>query len=124
MLVVALLSLACASCATPTATVGPSPAASRATDFAVPGKRYRLQMPPPHMRESIARLMQTARAPRFIRLSPQQLRRRCPGSTNVLGCTKTMRTLKVVYVNSLLEGEELRMVLVHEYAHYLYDWKH
>ena len=119
-----LLALTCTSCAGPAATTKSWPDGSRVTDFAVPGKNYRLQMPPQHMRDGIARLMQAGRAPHFLRLHPRQLRQRCPGAVDVLGCTRSMRNLKVVYVNSLLQGEELRMVLEHEFAHYLYDWKH
>lgn len=121
-----LVALICTSCVGPAATTKAWPTGAGGTDFAVPvpGKRYSLQMPPQHMRDGIRKLMQTGRAPHFLRLHPRQLRQRCPGAFHVLGCTKSLRNLKVVYVSSLLRGEELQMVLEHEFAHYLYDWKH
>lgn len=119
-----LVALTCMSCTGPAATTGSRPGGFRVTEFAVPGKSYRLRMPPQHMRDEIAALVQAGQAPRFLRLHPRQLRQRCPGAFDVLGCTRSMRNLKVVYVSSLLRGEELRMVLEHEFAHYLHDWKH
>lgn len=45
-------------------------------------------MPAEHMRERIVRLMEAGRAPRYLRLHPRELRRRCPGTAHILGCTK------------------------------------
>jgi Zn-dependent protease with chaperone function len=121
---IVLVAVLCTSCAGTTATTGGAQSSARVMDFAVPGKNYRLRMPPEHMRERIHQLMQAGRAPRYLQLHPRELRRRCPGTIHILACTKSVRNLKVIYVSSLLKDEELQMVLVHEFAHYLYDWKH
>ena len=120
----AFLMLMTAPCLAPTTASGADPPVGRSTHFAVPGKSYRLLMPPEHMRKDIARLMREGRAPRYLKLGQSELRRRCPGTSRILGCTKSLKNLKVIYISNLLKGEELQMVLIHEFAHYLYDWKH
>jgi hypothetical protein len=90
----------------------------------VPNKSYRLQMPPEPMQKQIERLMRAGTAPHYTVVTPDQMRKRCKGGAIILGCTKSMMGLKVVYVSSKVKGPELHMVLVHEFAHYLFDWKH
>ena len=100
---------------------------SNAADVAlvrVPDKSYRLQMPPESMQIEIERLMRSRKAPHYTVVTPTQMHQRCKGAAIILGCTKSMMGLKVVYVSSKVKGRELHMVLVHEFAHYLFDWRH
>lgn len=120
----ALVAVLCVSCASPSTTSGWRDVSGPAIEFAVPGKSYRLQMPPLHMRTEIERLMRAGRAPRYTILSPAQMRHRCRGAEIILGCTKRLRNLRAIYISSGLKAEERHMVLVHEYAHYLYRWEH
>ena len=100
---------------------------SSAADVAlvrVPDKSYRLLMPPEPMQTEIERLMRAGRAPHYTVVTPAQMHKHCKGAAIILGCTKSMMGLKVVYISSELKGHERHMVLVHEFAHYLFDWKH
>lgn len=120
---VGVLTLICVACSTtdPTATGATVPQVEM---LALPGAGAKVPMPPAWMRAQIERRMSQGRVPGFVEVSSGKLRKACAVHEALLGCMVNFNGLKVTYIRSGLSPEVRHMVLVHEYAHDLYDWVH
>jgi hypothetical protein len=119
--VVAVLTTACAATIDKTTTGSIPPQVEM---LALPGNAGMVPMPPAWMRKQIEARMSKGRIPGFVEVSSAKLRKACISHWELLGCMVNLKGLKVTYIRSGLSPEVKHMVLVHEYAHDLYDWKH
>lgn len=120
----AILTLICAACS---ATIDRTMTGSIPQDvemLALPGNGGLVPMPPAWMRTQIEARMRAGTVPGYVEVTSGRIKDACAADEDLLGCVVTFRGLKVTYVRSGLSAETKHMVLVHEYAHDLYDWKH
>jgi hypothetical protein len=97
----------------------------RAMLAAVPGADYKLLMPPVEMQQRIETLIRTGKAPRYVTMPERRIADICGrGEHVVLGCVYETGVGKTIFIAETSRGEARHMLLVHEYAHYLYDWRH
>lgn len=92
--------------------------------LALPGDGAKVPMPPSWMRRQIEQRMSQGKVPGFVEVSPARLQQNCAAHEQLLGCVINFQGLKVTYVRAGLTADVRHMVLVHEYAHDLYDWQH
>lgn len=115
---VAVLLCAC------TSSIGSSDI-SRARYSEVPGEDYKLLMPPKGLQDKIAGLMATGDTPAYLSLPQASISAICgPNLSHVLGCVVETRVGKTIFISRGVSGEARRMLLMHEFAHYLYGWHH
>ncbi|RYH04713.1 MAG: hypothetical protein EON57_09180 [Alphaproteobacteria bacterium] len=118
---VAILTTACAATIDKTTTGSIPPQVEM---LALPGNGGMVPMPPAWMRKQIEQRMNQGRVPGYVEVSTGKLRRACIADEDLLGCMVNLKGLKVTYIRSGLSKDVKHMVLLHEYAHDLYDWKH
>jgi hypothetical protein len=121
MAAVAVLTTACATTIDKTTTGSIPPQVEM---LALPGNGGMVPMPPAWMRKQIEQRMNRGRVPGYVEVSTSKLRRACIADEDLLGCMVNLKGLKVTYIRSGLSKDVKHMVLLHEYAHDLYDWKH
>lgn len=92
--------------------------------MAMPGTSKSIPMPPKAMRQKIERLMRSGKAPGVVMIAPRQMQARCGVHGHLLGCVTGLGGMQVIYIRKGMSRELEHMALVHEYAHYLYDWEH
>ena len=92
--------------------------------MAIPGDGRTVPMPPKWMRKQIEQRMSQGRVPGYIEVPASRLRRTCRADEALLGCVVNLKGLKVTYIQAGLPKDVRHLVLVHEYAHDLYDWEH
>lgn len=118
-----VLTLVCAACSafdsTTTGSIAP-----QVEMLALPGGGGKVPMPPAWMRQQIEQRMRQGRVPGFVEVPAAKIRSACVADEDLLGCMINLQGLKVTYIRSGLSAELKHMVLLHEYAHDLYDWKH
>lgn len=105
-------------------TTGSVPGDPQVDMLALPGGGGSVPMPPAWMRKQIEARMSQGRVPGFVEVPSGKLRDACIADEDLLGCMVNLKGLKVTYIRSGLSAEVKHMVLLHEYAHDLYDWKH
>jgi hypothetical protein len=82
-------------------------------------------MPPEAMQRKIEALMRRGKGPRYTSLPERQIGDVCGGGEGIiLGCVYETRVGKTIFITKTAKGAALHMLLVHEYAHYLYNWRH
>lgn len=98
---------------------------------AVPGNKHNLLLPPERMRRDIAALIRAGKAPKHVALSMRDLKQACLGRQVkwvLLGCAggsvQTLLYGAPILIWEGLRGDDQDFVLVHEMAHYVYDWRH
>lgn len=123
---VAILTITCAACAATIdkTTTGSVPKDAQVEMLALPGGGGIVPMPPAWMRKQIEARMSQGRVPGYVEVPSGKLRKACVADEDLLGCMVNLKGLKVTYIRSGLSAEVKHMVLLHEYAHDLYDWKH
>lgn len=127
-----VLTLICAACTAVTQNleVGDRPAVITKASLgnvemmALPGTGKTVPMPPAWMRKQIELRMAQGRAPGFVEVSSSRLAKACTARQELLGCMINLQGIKVTYIRSGLSAETRHMVLVHEFAHDLYNWRH
>jgi hypothetical protein len=92
--------------------------------MSMPGDGRKVPMPPAWMRKQIEQRMNSGRVPGYVEVSASKLQQKCRAHDQLLGCVVNFNGLKVIYVRTQLTADVRHMVLVHEYAHDLYDWVH
>ena len=105
-------------------TTGSLPASASVEMLALPGGGGRVPMPPAWMRQQIEARMDQGRVPGFVEVPTRKLRESCATHEDLLGCMVDYKGLKVTYIRAGLSADVKRMVLLHEYAHDLYGWRH
>ena len=118
---VAVLTTACAATIDKTVTGSIPPQVEM---LALLGDGGKVPMPPAWMRQQIEQRMRQGRVPGFVEVPTAKLRKACKVALDLFGCVINLHGLKVTYIRSGLSAELKHMVLLHEYAHDLYDWKH
>lgn len=121
---VAILAILCVACS---ATIDRTTTGSVPKDvemLALPDGGGTVPMPPAWMRTQIEARMRAGTVPGYVEVSGGRLKKACRAHEHLLGCVVTFEGLKVTYIRSGLSAATKHMVLVHEYAHDLYDWKH
>lgn len=114
-----LLGACTSSMVSPTAKVRP------ANYVQVPDKDFKILMPSQAMQDKIAALVEKGEAPAYLELPQENIDSICgPDRDHLLGCTFESALGKSIFITDRVSGEAKRMLLVHEYAHYLYDWHH
>ena len=92
--------------------------------LALPDGGGTVPMPPAWMRKQIEARMNRGEVPGFVEVPTAKLSKACVADEDLLGCMVNLKGLKVTYIRAGLSAELKHMVLLHEYAHDLYDWKH
>jgi len=105
-------------------TTGSLPGDAQVEMLALPGGGGSVPMPPAWMRQQIENRMSQGRVPGFVEVPSSRMRQSCAAHEDLLGCMVNIDGLKVTYIRSGLSAEVKHMVLLHEYAHDLYEWKH
>ena len=90
----------------------------------VPGSGKTIPMPPKWMRDKIEARMASGDVPGYVERGASQMRKSCKVALELYGCNVNFHGMKVTYVRTGLSAELRHMVLVHEYAHDLYNWVH
>lgn len=93
----------------------------------MPGSSKAVPMPGAAMRAVIEQRMRRGDVPRVLEVSPAEINAKCRNSVDayLLGCTVGFRSLgKLIFIRTGMNRELTHFVLVHEYAHALYGWKH
>ena len=92
---------------------------------AVPGTDYKLLMPPVEMQQKIEAVLRSGKAPGYMAIPERRIADICGrGEHLVLGCVYETAVGKTIFIAQTSKGEARHMLLVHEYAHYLYNWQH
>jgi hypothetical protein len=105
-------------------TTGSLPSGTQVEMLALPDGGGTVPMPPAWMRKQIEARVARGQVPGFVEVPSSKLRKSCIADEDLLGCMVNLKGLKVTYIRSGLSAEVKHMVLLHEYAHDLYDWKH
>jgi hypothetical protein len=91
----------------------------------MPGSSKKVPMPPAALRVEIEKRMARGNVPDVIRVSGNEIGRKCRTEGYLLGCVTDMSCkLGIVYIRKGLSRELDRMARIHEFAHCLYDWRH
>lgn len=114
-----VLALACAACMSST-----SPTPTAVEMLALPDGGGAVPMPPAWMRRQIEARMRQGKVPGYVEVSTGRIKDACRADEDLLGCVVTYHGLKVTYIRRGLNDRTRHMVLLHEYAHDLYDWTH
>lgn len=121
--VLTIMGAACAATIDDT-TTGSVPKDAQVEMLALPNGGGTVPMPPAWMRQQIEARMARGDVPGFVEVPSGKLRKNCVADEDLLGCMVDMMGLKVTYIRSGLPSDVRHMVLLHEYAHDLYAWKH
>lgn len=91
----------------------------------MPGSSKVIPMPPTAMRTKAEQHLRNGTGPGIVMVEPHQMEKKCNSRGYLLGCVTPLgKRMGIVFIRKGMSRELTHMAKVHEFAHYLYDWKH